>query len=156
MNSRVSAGLVLYRKRDGQLEVFLAHPGGPFFARKDEGHWTIPKGEVESGEDMLATATRELKEETGLAIEKGTNFIELGSIKQKGGKIVHAWGAEYSGPEPGACQSNMFHMEWPMGSGQMKAFPEVDRAAFFPLEAAKTKVKATQIPLLEKLAELVE
>ena len=156
MRSRVSAGLVLYRKRDGELEVFLAHPGGPFFAHKDDGHWTIPKGEVETGEDMLATAIREVEEETGLVIDERANFIELGSIKQKGGKIVHGWGVEYSGADPGPCKSNVFHMEWPIGSGQMKAFPEVDRAEFFPLETAKAKVKATQVPLLERLADLAK
>src|SRR4051812_25902050 len=90
LKARVSAGLLLYRVREGQLEVFLAHPGGPFFAHKDDGHWTIPKGEVESGEDLLATAIREVQEETGIAIERTKAFIELGSIRQKGGKIVHA------------------------------------------------------------------
>ena len=156
MRSRVSAGLVLYRKRNGQLEVFLAHPGGPFFARKDDGHWTIPKGEIETGEDMLATAIREVQEETGIAIDKTATFIELGSIKQKGGKIVHAWATEYTGPQPGPCKSNVFHMEWPIGSGRMQAFPEIDRAEFFPLELARAKVKATQIPLIERLASLVK
>jgi predicted NUDIX family NTP pyrophosphohydrolase len=156
VNSRVSAGLVLYRIRDRGLEIFLAHPGGPFFARKDEGHWTIPKGEVEAGEDMLATAIREVREETGLELSKDGKFIELGSIKQKGGKVVHAWGAEYSGDVPAACKSNVFHMEWPIGSGQMKAFPEVDRAEFFPLQAAKIKIKPTQVPLLDRLAQIVK
>lgn len=153
MRSRISAGLVLYRTRKGQLEIFLAHPGGPFFAHKDDGHWTIPKGEVEAGEDMLATAVREVQEETGIAVDKTATFIELGSIKQKGGKIVHAWAVEYTGPEPGPCKSNVFHMEWPIGSGQMRAFPEIDRAEFFPLETAKRKVKVTQVPLLDHLAE---
>jgi len=153
MRSRISAGLVLYRKRKGQLEFFLAHPGGPFFARKDDGHWTIPKGEVEPGEDMIATAIREVQEETGIVIDKAAKFIELGSIKQKGGKIVHAWGVEYTGPEPGPCKSNVFHMEWPLGSGQMQAFPEIDHAEFFPLETAKIKVKESQIPLLERVAQ---
>ncbi|HKQ40073.1 MAG TPA: NUDIX domain-containing protein [Verrucomicrobiae bacterium] len=155
MKSRVSAGLVLYRKRKDQLEIFLAHPGGPFFAHKDDGHWTIPKGEVEKDEDMLATAIREMQEETGIAIDKTQNFIALGSIRQKGGKIVHAWATEYTGPEPGTCKSNVFEMEWPMGSGRMQAFPEVDRAEFFALEAAKVKIKATQIPLLDRLAEQI-
>lgn len=155
VKSRVSAGLLLYRMRDRQLELFLAHPGGPFFAHKDNGHWTIPKGEVESGEDLLATAIREVQEETGIAIEKTHEFIELGSIKQKGGKIVHAWAVEYDGPEPGPCKSNTFRLEWPIGSGKIKAFPEIDRAEFFPLEAAKVKIKSTQMPLLERLAEHV-
>ena len=153
VKSRVGAGLVLYRKRDGQVEILLAHPGGPFFAHKDAGHWTIPKGEVETGEDMLATAIREMQEETGIAIGKTQTFIELGSIRQKGGKIVHAWATEYIGPEPSVCTSNVFHMEWPIGSGRMQAFPEVDRAEFFPLELAKIKIKASQVPLLERLGE---
>jgi predicted NUDIX family NTP pyrophosphohydrolase len=153
MRSRSSAGLLLYRMRNGQLEVFLAHPGGPFFAHKDDGHWTIPKGEVEPDEDLLVTAIREVEEETGLVIEKTKDFIELGSIRQKGGKIVHGWAVEYSGPEPTTCKSNVFQMEWPPGSGKWQAFPEVDRAQFFPLETAKLKVKASQIPLLEHLAE---
>lgn len=155
MPSRVSAGLVLYRLRDGQLEVFLAHPGGPFFAARDEGHWTIPKGEVEPGEDLLATAIREVQEETGLAIDKSREFIELGSIRQKGGKIVHAWGAEHPCTDPVTCQSNVFRMEWPPGSGGWQSFPEVDRAEFFSLETAKLKVKATQVPLLERLATVI-
>jgi predicted NUDIX family NTP pyrophosphohydrolase len=153
VKSRVSAGRVLYRMRKGQLELFLAHPGGPFFARKDEGHWTIPKGEVQDGENLLATAIREVQEEAGLEIDKTATFIELGSIRQKGGKVVHAWAVEYSGPDPELCKSNLFHMEWPPGSGTMKSFPEVDRAEFFPLETAKLKVKESQIPLLETLAE---
>ena len=153
VKARVSAGLLLYRMRQGQLEVFLAHPGGPFFARKDEGHWTIPKGEVHDGEGLLATAIREVHEETGVEIDKTAPFIELGSIRQKGGKIVHAWAVEYSGPEPGVCKSNVFHTEWPPGSGKMEPFPEVDRAEFFTLETAKLKVKQSQIPLLETLAE---
>ena len=153
VRSRVSAGLVLYRMRAGVLEVFLAHPGGPFFAHKGDGYWTIPKGEVEPDEDMLATAIREVQEETGLEISKHGDFVELGSIKQKGGKTVHAWAVEYSGPTPSTCESNVFHMEWPIDSGQLKAFPEVDRAEFFPLETAKIKVKAAQIPLLERLVE---
>jgi len=155
VKARVSAGLVLYRVRDGKVEVFLAHPGGPFFAHNDNGHWTIPKGEVEPGEDLLETAIREVQEETGLVVEHGPQFIELGSIRQKGGKVVHAWGVEYSGPTPGPCKSNVFHMEWPIGSGRMQAFLEIDRAEFFPLETARIKVKATQIPLLERLAKRV-
>lgn len=153
MGSRISAGLVLYRTRNGQLEVFLAHPGGPFFAARDEGHWTIPKGEVEPGEDLLATAIREVQEETGLVVDKSSTFIELGSIRQKGGKIVHGWGVEFPCTDPIACKSNVFRLEWPLGSGEWKSFPEVDRAEFFPLETAKRKIKATQIPLLERLTQ---
>jgi predicted NUDIX family NTP pyrophosphohydrolase len=153
VRSRVSAGLVLFRVREGQLEVCLAHPGGPFFARKDEGHWTIPKGEVEEGEDLIGTAIREVREEIGVEIDKTQRFIELGSIRQKGGKRVHAWAVEYCGPEPAVCESNVFQMEWPPGSGALKAFPEVDRVQFYPLKVAKLKVKQSQIPLLEALAE---
>lgn len=152
MSSRVSAGLILYRMRDGELEVLLAHPGGPFFTHKDEGHWTIPKGEVEPGEDLLATAVREVQEETGLVIDTSRSITELGSIQQKGGKIVHAWAVEHSCADPTECKSNVFRMEWPIGSGRFQTFPEVDRAEFFPLETAKRKVKPTQIPLLERLA----
>ena len=151
MRGRVSAGLVLYRIREGKLEVFLAHPGGPYFTRKDAGHWTIPKGEVEPGEDLLATAQREFREETGIVLHPESRFIELGSIRQKGGKTVHAWGVEgdHDGTQP--IQSNTFEMEWPPHSGQMRVFPEVDRARFFPLVAARIKIKETQIPLLERL-----
>src|SRR5678810_387391 len=94
MRARVSAGLLMFRVCEGQLEVFLAHPGGPFFAHRDDGHWTIPKGEIEPGEEFLATALREFKEEVGIEIDPRSNFFELGSIRQKGGKIVHAWGVE--------------------------------------------------------------
>src|SRR5436190_12931127 len=95
VKTRVSAGLLLYRMREGQLEVFLAHPGGPFFAHRDDGHWTIPKGEIEAGEELLATALREFWEEVGIEIDPRSKFLELGSIRQKGGKIVHAWGVEF-------------------------------------------------------------
>ncbi len=151
MRSRTSAGLLLYRLRQGQLEVFLAHPGGPFFARKDNGHWTIPKGEIESGEDFLATAIREFQEEIGLAIPPQSHFIELGSIQQKGGKIVYAWGVEQNCDDPITCKSNFFKMEWPIGSGKWQDFPEVDRAQFFPVAEARRKIKDTQIPLIERL-----
>ena len=151
MRSRISAGLLLYRRRDGQLEVFLAHPGGPFFEHKDEGHWTIPKGEIEPGEDYLAAAIREFEEEIGITIESHRNFIELGHIRQKGGKLVHGWALEYAGPEITTCRSNYFRMEWPIGSGRWREVPEVDRAEFFPLSKAKKKIKEAQVPLLERL-----
>lgn len=147
---RVSAGLVVYRLREGQLQVLLAHPGGPFFAKKDEGHWTIPKGEIEQNEDHLLTAIRELKEETGLEIDPRSKFIELGSIRQKGGKIVHAWGVEHDCPNPPECTST-FEMEWPPKSGKRQTFLEIDRAEFFPIDQARRKIKETQIPLLERL-----
>jgi predicted NUDIX family NTP pyrophosphohydrolase len=132
--------------------MFLAHPGGPLFARKDDGHWTIPKGEVESGEDLLATAIREFQEEIGIAIDPASRFLPLGSIQQKGGKIVHAWAVEKDWDDAKPIQSNEFTMEWPPRSGRSQRFAEVDRAQFFSLEDAKRKVKETQVPLLERLA----
>jgi len=151
MRSRVSAGLLMYRIRDGKLEVFLAHPGGPFFTHKDDGHWTIPKGEIEAEEDFLATAIREFKEEVGIDIHPRSEFIDLGSIRQKGGKTVHAWGVAGDCTDGHRCESATFKMEWPPGSNKFEAFPEVDRAQFFLIKPAKLKIKDTQIPLLERL-----
>lgn len=151
MLARTSAGLLLYRVGNGQLEVLLAHPGGPFFARKDLGHWTVPKGEIEGDEQFLATAIREFQEEIGLAISPESRFIDLGSIQQKGGKIVHAWGVEYTCEDPIVCKSNSFKMEWPIGSGKWREFPEIDRAQFFTIPEATRKIKDTQIPFLERL-----
>lgn len=152
MRSRVSAGLVLFRQRDA-LEVFIAHPGGPLFAHKDDGHWSIPKGEVEPGEDLLATAIREFEEEVGLEIDPQSHFLPLGTIQQKGGKVVHAWGVRGDWDQSRAIRSNTFTIEWPPGSGQMREFPEVDRAGFFAVTEAKRKLKPTQIPLIERLEE---
>jgi predicted NUDIX family NTP pyrophosphohydrolase len=142
----------MYRMRGGKLEVFLAHPGGPLFARRDEGVWTIPKGEIEQGEDFLTTALREFREEVGISVDPESHFIELGWIRQKGGKIVHGWGVENDVPVPSPLRSNTFAMEWPPRSGKFARYPEVDRAAFFPLEEAKRQIKETQVPLLERLA----
>ena len=155
MRSRVSAGLLMYRTRNGYLEVFLAHPGGPFFAHKDEGHWTIPKGEVEPDEELQATAIREFQEEVGIPIDPKSAFLELGSIRQKGGKIVHAWAIELDWDDSIPFTSTTYKLEWPVGSGRFQDFPEVDRAQFFPLEIARRKIKETQAPLLDRLeAEL--
>lgn len=143
----------MFRHWQGELQALLAHPGGPFFAGRDEGHWTIPKGEAETGEELLCVARREFAEETGLVTEGP--FIELGSIRQKGGKIVHAWAVTAAGSlareKQPSIQSNCFQLEWPPGSQQLKSFPEVDRAEFFSLPAAHLKIKETQRPFLDKL-----
>jgi predicted NUDIX family NTP pyrophosphohydrolase len=139
----------MYRRRNGTLEFFLAHPGGPFSRKKEDGQWTIPKGEQGAGESLLEVAQREFEEETG--IKPQPPFIELGWIQQKGGKTVHAWAFE--GDHDGPIRSNMFTMEWPPNSGKVQEFPEVDRAQFFTLEEAGVKIKDTQFPLLTRLAE---
>ena len=156
MSSRVSAGILLYREKDGRWEVFLAHPGGPLFAKKDDGHWTIPKGEANTGEDLLATAQREFAEEIGVALKPQATFLPLGTIQQKGGKIVHAWAVEQEWDDTQPIQSNEFTMEWPPGSGRIQSFPEVDRAQFFPLDEARRKLKERQVPLLDRLQELLQ
>lgn len=154
MRSQISAGLLVFRRNRGETEVFLAHPGGPLFAHKDDGHWTIPKGEVEPGEDLLCAARREFKEEIGIALSASSPFLPLGSIQQKGGKCVHAWAVEEDlADQP--IHSNEFEMEWPPRSGKMQRFCEVDRAQFFPLTVAKRKLKERQLPLLEELERLV-
>lgn len=147
--AKVSAGLLMYRRRDGGLEVLLAHPGGPFFARKDLGAWSIPKGEIEPGDDALATARREFAEEIGL--EPGEPLIELGWIKQRGGKTVHAWAFEGDLPAGFEPRSNTFTLQWPPGSGQTQAFPEIDAACFFDLTTAREKINVAQAELLDRL-----
>jgi predicted NUDIX family NTP pyrophosphohydrolase len=149
ISDKVSAGLLMYRIRDGRLEVFIAHPGGPFFAAKDEGYWSLPKGETEPGEDLLAAAVREFKEETG--IEPQTPFIELGSVKQKSGKIVHGWAFEGDWDESRPLRSNRFEIEWPPRSGKRQDFPEIDRAGFFSIAEARRKLTEAQHPFLERL-----
>jgi len=148
---RISAGLLMYRFRDGHLEVFLAHPGGPMFRNKDYGHWTIPKGEIQANEELLATARREFHEEVG--IEADGEFLPLGWIRQKGGKIVHAWAfqGEWSDQHQHVC--NNFTMEWPRGSGRLQPFPEIDRVSFFRLKQAREKLKDTQHPFLDRLVQ---
>jgi len=138
----------MYRKCDGALEFLLAHPGGPFFKGKEAGAWTIPKGEIEEGEDPLAAAKREFEEELGL--KPAGTFLELTPVKQKGGKIVRAWAVE-GDCNPLQIKSNTFTIEWPPRSGRTSEFPEVDKAAFFGLEEAKQKINPAQIPLLEEL-----
>ena len=145
---RVSAGLLMFR-RNNVIQVLLAHPGGPFFTRKDDGVWTIPKGEAGPGEDLLARARIEFEEELG--IKPSGNWIPLGSIKQKGGKIVHAWAVEGDLPETFKLRSNTFQIEWPPRSGKFEEFPEIDRAAFFPKGIARQKINPAQIPFLDRL-----
>ena len=147
--ARVSAGVLLFRRVNGRLEVLLGHLGGPFFAGKDRNGWGIPKGEVGEGEDLLAAAKREFAEETGL--KPGGAFIPLGSVKQKSGKVVHAWAAE-ADFDPAKLRSNTFELEWPRGSGAIHAFPEVDRAAWFEVAAARAKIIAAQAEFLDRLA----
>ena len=146
-----SAGLLPFRRRGGRLEVFLVHPGGPFWARKDAGAWTIAKGEIAEGEEPLAAARREFLEETGFAPEG--EFVELPPVRQKAGKLVHAW-AIAADCDPARLTSNMFSMEWPPRSGQMRDFPEVDRGQWFGLDEARQKMLPSQLPLLEALEKL--
>jgi len=148
---RVSAGLVVYRPARPEIEVLIAHPGGPFFTKKEEGHWTIPKGQPDPGEDLLAAAQREFFEEVGF-YPHGP-YIDLGTIQQKGGKIVHAWGCLDDFPEGHQHTCNTFETEWPIGSGRFQSFPEIDKVCFFPISEAKRKLKPTQIPLLDRLVE---
>jgi len=139
----------MFRRRNNEFEVLLVHPGGPFFARKDEGAWTIPKGESAPGEDLLTRAQIEFEEELGFR-PRG-EWIELGSIKQKGGKIVHAWAFEGNLPELFEPKSNLFEIEWPPRSGKRKQFPEIDQALFFSEEVARRKIKPAQVPFLDRL-----
>jgi predicted NUDIX family NTP pyrophosphohydrolase len=146
---RRSAGLLMYRRRLSELELFLVHPGGPHFAKKDLGYWTIPKGEYMDGEQPLQAAVREFQEETGFAASG--KFLDLGWIKQKGGKIVTAWAFE-GDCDPGKLVSNYCEVEWPPKSGRRIEIPEVDRGLWFSLAEAKERIKPTQIPLLERLS----
>jgi predicted NUDIX family NTP pyrophosphohydrolase len=148
-----SAGLLIYRKRPSGVEVFLVHPGGPFWQNKDLGAWSIPKGEFESGEDPLKVAKREFNEETGMTIEGA--FIGLQPIKQRGGKTVHAWLVE-ADFDAAQVQSNTFTVEMPRGSGKLREFPEVDRAGWFPLEVAMEKINQGQRSLLAQTQSLAE
>lgn len=149
---KTSAGLILFRKTRGKLEVLLVHPGGPLWAKKDLGAWSIPKGELDDGHpdgDYLATAKREFEEETGFPPPKG-EFIPLGSISQKSGKIVYAWACE-GDVDTKAIKSNIFSMEWPPRSGRDQSFPEIDRGEFFTLAEAKRKINSGQIDFLLRL-----
>jgi len=152
--TRRSAGVLLWRRVDGGVEVLLGHPGGPLFARKDAGVWSVLKGEIEPGEDPLDVARREFEEETGHPAPDGTARA-LGEIRQKGGKVVEAWALE-GDLDPAAARSNTFRMEWPPHSGRFAEFPEIDRVEWFDLDAAREKVNPGQVPLLERLFDSVQ
>jgi predicted NUDIX family NTP pyrophosphohydrolase len=145
---KTSAGLVMYRARAGTLEVLLVHPGGPFFARRDAGAWSIPKGAIGPGEAPLDAARREFEEETGVKAEGP--FLELTPIRQRGGKVVHAWACA-GDCDPAKMRSNLFTLAWPPGSGRMQTYPEIDRAAFFGMAEARRKINPGQAPLLDEL-----
>ena len=145
MAKKVSAGLLLYRRR-GELEVFLVHPGGPFWSKKDSGAWSVLKGEIGESEDPLDAVKREFQEETGFKIVG--EFYPLGSVKQSGGKVVQAWAVE-ADCDPAQLRSNRFSIEWPPKSGKIQDFPEVDRAAWFPIDDARLRLHPGQLPLLE-------
>src|SRR5687767_3391937 len=150
--AKQSAGLLFFRIHKSGLEVLLVHPGGPFWSKKDAGAWTIPKGEIEEGEDPLAAAIREVKEETGITAEG--KFILLSPIKQKGGKIVHAWALEKDTDASG-IKSNEFEMEWPPRSGKKRTFPEIDKAGWFNLDEANIKILEAQRPFIHDLQTLL-
>jgi predicted NUDIX family NTP pyrophosphohydrolase len=140
----------MYRRRAGRLEVLLVHPGGPFFKNRDAGIWTIPKGEPAEGEELLATARREFREETG--IDPGdASLVPLGEVKQKGGKTVHGWAFE-GDCDPSTLTCNTFKVQWPPRSGQWKSFPEVDQYGFFDLAAAREKINPAQVVFLDRLS----
>jgi predicted NUDIX family NTP pyrophosphohydrolase len=149
----IAAGLLMYRIKNNALEVFISHPGGPFFAKKDEGVWSLPKGLTEEGENLFETAKREFEEETGIRPEPKNGFVELGSIEySKGGKTVHAWAFETDVEQHGH-KSNLFEMEWPPKSGKMQKFPESDKSEFFPAEIAKIKIQKDQAQFISRLEE---
>jgi predicted NUDIX family NTP pyrophosphohydrolase len=152
MPAPTSAGLLLYRRRREEPEVFLVHPGGPFWAGKDERAWSIPKGLFDPGKDPLAAAVREFEEETGLSVE-GT-FVALTPRKQPSGKVVHAFALECD-LDPSSIRSNSFSMEWPPRSGRLQSFPEVDRAAWFTLEIARAKLHRGQVGFIDELARML-
>jgi predicted NUDIX family NTP pyrophosphohydrolase len=149
--SNVSAGLLMFRRKNTAVEFLLVHPGGPFWKNKDDGAWSIPKGEAQPDEDLVSRARIEFKEELG--IEPVGDFIPLGSIKQKGGKAVHAWAFEGDLPHNFQLKSNTFEIEWPPHSGKFKEFPEIDRAEFFGKEIARRKINSAQLSFFDRLCE---
>ncbi|HYP77374.1 MAG TPA: NUDIX domain-containing protein [Polyangiaceae bacterium] len=153
MAAKRSAGILLYRRRAGQIEVLLVHLGGPFWSKKGDGAWFIPKGELEDGEQPLSAARREFREELGTEPPSGEP-LELGTVKNKSGKLIYAWALE-GDFDLSAFKSNTFKLEWPPRSGQMREFPEIDRAAFFGLGDAEPKLHPAEVPLLERLRRLL-
>jgi predicted NUDIX family NTP pyrophosphohydrolase len=151
--AKKSAGLIMYRIRNGILEVLLVHPGGPFWSKKDLAAWSIPKGEYDPDEEPLEAARREFKEETGL--DAHGDFLEFTPIKQKGSKVVSAW-AFKGDCNPESIKSNNFFLEWPPRSGRLVEFPEIDRAAWYTIEEARKKILKGQIPFLEELPEILQ
>ncbi len=146
-----SAGLLLFRRRDGRLEVLLGHPGGPLFARRDAGAWTLPKGLIEPGETPIEVARREFREETGVAPPDGHDtYLALGHVRQASGKVVHAWAVE-GDLDPAASESNTFTMEFPRGSGRLRTYPEIDRVAWFEPDEARRRLNASQAVLVDRL-----
>jgi len=156
MSVRTSAGILLYRlggSGPGGLELLLAHPGGPYFERKDLGDWTIPKGEPDGEDEPLAdVARREFAEETGTTLDPSSPVLELGSIVQKGGKVVHGWAIE-GDLDPATAHSNEIDIEWPPRSGRRRQFPEIDRVAWFDPAEARRRIKSTQIPFIDRLED---
>lgn len=147
--AKLSAGVILYRTRDGVVEVLIAHPGGPFWARKDDGAWSVPKGEYTDGEDPWAAAQREFAEELGLAVPAGPR-LDLGQLKQSGGKVVSAYAVQ-SDLDIADARSNTFELEWPKGSGKVREFPEVDRVGWFAVATARIKLLKGQRGFLDRL-----
>jgi len=149
---RTSAGILLFRRSGDSVELFLVHPGGPFFRNKDLGVWSIPKGELNDGEAPLDAARREFQEETGFSPEG--NFLPLSQVRQASGKVVRAWAVE-GDFDPARLRSNTFEREWPPGSGRLQRFPEVDRAAWFPPDEATRRINPGQAPLIGELLALI-
>lgn len=148
-----SAGLLVFRYRQGGVEVMLVHPGGPFWVRKDKGAWSIPKGLFEADEEPLTAARREFREETGVDID-GV-FLPLGELRQPSGKVIHAWAAE-GDLDPDQVRSNAFELEWPKHSGTVRTYPEIDRAAWFPIAEARERILKGQAPFLDRLLIVVQ
>jgi predicted NUDIX family NTP pyrophosphohydrolase len=160
---KTSAGLLMFRTDQSELEVLLVHPGGPYFRNKDAGAWTIPKGEAVENEDLLARGKTEFEEELGISVLAAANhggddnaWIELGSVKQKGGKTVHAWAFAGELAPDFKLASNTFEMEWPPRSGKKQQFPEIDQASFFPLAVARSKINPAQVLFLDRLADALD